>query len=112
MNARFWIYWNGTWVKITLRPGERTTVWRGGQTEEGYEQESETYYFTEDGEQVIQELNSWGRDCDGRYERGGTVTCDVYRLRTVTRKGCPYPLPDWQYVDSHQRDHSAEAAGY
>lgn len=112
MRARFWVYWNGSFVKLTLAPGERVSLFRGGPTDEGYFQESETYYFREDESEVVQDFNSWGSDCDGRFERGGTVTCNVFLLRAVTREGCPYPLPDWQYGGQYQRDYAAEAAGY
>ena len=55
MNARFWIWWNGDWVKITLRPGQSIAMRCGGATDEGFNVESSGYEH--DGDRVT----SWLR---------------------------------------------------
>jgi hypothetical protein len=42
-NARFWTWWNGGWVKLTLRPGQRLVLHAFRRTDEGYSEQHEEY---------------------------------------------------------------------
>lgn len=63
MNARFWVYWNYDWVKLTLAPGQVLQLYDGGSTEEGYWFLEEL--FEHDGDTVVRTTRSGGSDCDG-----------------------------------------------
>ncbi len=58
-------------------------------------------------------------DCDGRHHSGNDSECLIANLRAVDafeqfemaeNRGIMAPL--WDRVGSHQRDYTAEAAGY
>jgi hypothetical protein len=106
--ARFWTYHNGN-VRIKLDAGQTVHHSHGGPTDEGYHWEASRYSF--DGVMVTCEWQSESRDCDGRMTRGGETCCHVRNLdKGYQEDGLRFP--DWQQVDEHQRDHSAEAMGY
>ena len=115
-NARFWVYHpSGSWVKLTLRPGQRVELHSGQRTEEGYSCEAET--FEHDGAGVAHSWCTWGMDCDGRHEDGGERYCPLAHLRSREPvldgpDTVGVMLPEWAPGESWQRDHSAEAAGY
>lgn len=110
-NARFWIYHNGTYIKLTMVPDQVFTVSSGGPTEEGYSYDQTTYSY--DGETVTSEHTSQSSDCDGRFDYHSRANCHVFYL--MARENFePYEprLPEWQQCDSGQRDYAAEYAGY
>ena len=116
-NARFWVWHRGSWVKVTLRPGQSLTTFEGYQTEEGYHREAST--FTHHGEAVACQWYETGRDCDGLYERGGELFCPLADLAArdahaefPVRENAGIRAPEWQRVTGYRRDHAAEAAGY
>jgi hypothetical protein len=106
--ARFWVDHVGA-VRIKLKPGQTVHCSHGGQTDEGYSWEASRYSF--DGKQVICDWETDARDCDGRMTRGGTVICHVSKL-SAGFDDAGIRFPDWQSLDQHQRDHSAEAMNY
>ena len=68
---------------------------------------------------VVCEWSETGRDCDGRYERGGELFCPLADLAArdahwafPIRENVGIRAPVWQRATSYQRDHAAEAAGY
>ncbi len=105
-------------VLVTLTEGE--PAWEhssSGATDEGWHSEWER--FTLDGDRVLREWGSDGRDCDGRLSRSGSDWCPVDRLAALVPyqweqapETAPYRLPDWQSGERRQRDYNAEAAGY
>lgn len=101
MNARFWVYWNGGWVKLTLRRGETVTLYECHSTDEGYafRREDFSYYGTSVQRTVI----SGGSDCDGPIEHHAEYSCPVTKSMGQ---------PEWQEHTRWQRDAYAEAAGY
>lgn len=119
-NARFWVYWNDSWARLTLRPGESITLRAGGPTEEGRFYSEETY--THDGDSLRLEWYSDATDCDGRLERSGESVAPIDRLncREVETwkdgelvRDYFFPLlPEWETGSTSQRDHAAESAGY
>jgi hypothetical protein len=112
-NARFWVWFRGGWVKLTLRPGECRETVEGGRHDEGWGREVTSYEH--DGDCVRCEWAEDGADCDGRYSRGGAVVCPLDQLRSIEPAHGDADgllVPDWQSAATWQRDHAAEAAGY
>ncbi len=116
MNASFWIYWRGSWVKICLtRERPRIDLYESYSTEEGFCQHSETYERTSKG--VIRISESYEKDCDGPLERFDESFCPFKHLQAPYEALPEYPdMPDerpvWTRVTAGQRDYYAEMAGY
>lgn len=119
--ARFWAFVNLDWVKITLAPGDQLTHVTGGQHEEGYSFTTETWAFN--GQTVTREIDTTGRDCDGRHYEHDVCDCDITDLAFYPSLFYPKesadspertrpPAPKWERIGRHSRDFSAEAAGY
>ncbi len=128
MNARFWIYYKGDCVKITLRPGQMLDVYEGGKTDEGFSH-TWTHYHHIDGTELASGIveritHNQARDCDGRHN--STLSDFAYRQNLAQGpRGKPghYLSSDWIPVDvvypywqesepAEVRDEFAEAAGY
>jgi len=122
INARFWTYWNGDFVKLTLKPGDAILLYVSGQTDEGYESEAKSY--THQGNEVTFLIDSSGRDCDGPSASHETLVCALAELHSgctppgqkLHRSDCEPPetiiYPNWRLVDSYERDVFAERMGY
>lgn len=120
-NARFWVWENDGWIKLTLKPGQTLRWVSGGSTDEGYSNDYHSWeYDTEEGV-VIADYANESRDCDGRHSYHATSNCligDLQALPPVTADPenyvdeIPVPRPDWRRGASSQRDHYAEAMGY
>lgn len=101
---------------VVLAAGESRSFHYKGDHEEGWWSHSETYEF--DGESVFQYIHSDGTDCDGRLEHFSEFHCAVSNLDEMIgwyngREDVSAPrMPGWDRIDSSQRDHRAEAAGY
>lgn len=118
-NARFW-HWNsgageGSWVKLTLHPGQTLSHYTYSPHEEGYSAEGVTWEL--DRETVTRTIDTDGRDCDGSHGWHCAQVCHIDRLGAMP----PYydadaalgiMGPDWQDIDASQYDEFAEAAGY
>jgi len=109
-NARFWIWWNNDWCKLTLQPGQSASMFHGGLTDEGFSCEQNTYRY-EDGA-VHREINIWGRDCDGRHEWYSESHCVVDALKDCEADEYGPARPDWVRGKGRQYDQYAELAGY
>lgn len=117
---RFWHYWNGDWVRLTIRNDETLTLSHGERTDEGYERRDCTIECLIDqgtGLFLLDREDYWtARDCDGphstthRYSATKLTTFDdeVFAVFDVHIG----EVPDWKLTLSAQRDHFAEAAGY
>lgn len=110
MNARFWIWWNDGWVRLTLAPGQRMEFHTGGQTDEGFRSETETY--ENDGQFVRREIHSRESDCDGRHEWHSECECDVRDLKLHEADEHGPDRPVWEKQTSRVYDQYAEMAGY
>lgn len=111
MNARFWVWLNGGWVKLTLRPDQSLSWGHYRTTDEGFESSSHEWSLITP--YVIWEISTRSRDCDGLLDRDVTLRCHVNHLNDVESPDDPSrKLPDWDRASSSQRDHTAEAAGY
>jgi len=115
-NARFWVWWNDGWVKLSLQPQESVAVYNGGRTEEGWYR-SWTTWYRNDGDIVFRRCESEECDCDGRLDHWDLASCPLDNLKLLT----PFDqsdidagimVPDWTRVVGGQRDHEAERAGY
>ncbi len=108
-NARFLVWINGGWVKITLCPNESLRHTVGGPTDEGFFQDSVSW--THDGAGVTAEHYSYQSDCDGRHEDTSEVYCPIEQLRSHPSEHGAL-TPDWHKLGSRQYDQYAELAGY
>jgi len=122
--ARFWVWENGGWVKLSLRKGECTEFHESSAHEEGYSWRTCSYEF--DGEFVTRCTATGGRDCDGPHSTWNESVCHITALNTrapyvprdpreASEDYSPGPLallPEWEKVNSRQRDYYAESAGY
>lgn len=120
MNARFWVYLNGDWVKLTLRPGQFIEHREISTDEEGYSAEDDHVWRYAPGNcrglqpLVRYERHLRSRDCDGSYSGYEESACELHRLQThhVPDEDYP-PLPKWEPVGKPlYRDFTAERAGY
>lgn len=112
MTARFWVPIGDGFVRLKLTEGRPLQWWREWATEEGWAAEGERWRL--EGDTVIRESHTDGRDCDGRLATYSVAACRVDRLDGwpfTDSHGCT-PLPLWELVDNRQRDYAAEAAGY
>jgi len=113
-NARFWVFENDAWVKLTLRPDQRLAHHQSERHDEGFSYRHNAYHHT--GAAVVCEWSNGGSDCDGRIDRSGAIICAIEELRSrpVTEPdGTVVMAPMWG-VHSAERvhDESAQAAGY
>jgi hypothetical protein len=83
INARLWAWINGGWVKLTLKPQQSLSWGRARRTDEGHNTDWESFAF--DGQYVIHNYGSYGRDCDGGYEHSETRRAFVTKLQTNNR---------------------------
>ena len=115
-NARFWVYWAGDWVKLTLAPGEQCAFEERHATDEGWSAEYHEYGYDDNDLAVESMVVRDGVDCDGRMVTRWVGMCPVSRLRAVPAERDEYgdrpDRPDWQRLDGGVRDYTAEAAGY
>lgn len=132
MNFRFWTYWNGTWSKLTVRPGRRLYLKTGGAHEEGWSSHAEEFHHAGNG--VVRHWCSDGTDCDGRLTRTGVDFAHGVELVAIPlskTQGEPYwdrtqdyntaadyhkgrliHRPEWTSMKERVYDRVAEAAGY
>lgn len=110
MRARFWIYWNGGAVRLTLRQGEMVQLFRSERTDEGFSSREENYRL--DGDTVECFRYDYGRDCDGQGSTESHESVRVDRLADVWNEHAQVFYPAWTEVKRLRRDAYAEAAGY
>jgi len=109
MQIRFWVFVNGSPVRMKMTEGQLLVHVEGGRTDEGYSYEHRTWRY--DGETVLAESVVDGCDCDGRLTTHYVAECGRGNLDKGNEfEGVTYPL--WERVSSGQRDYSAEAMGY
>lgn len=102
-------YWLDSWIKVTLSEGETKEYHTGGETEEGYSVTD--YIFELEGGSVKLLVSNRSQDCDGRMDSYQELICPIDKLAAWEAHDGTM-TPDWEKVDSHQRDYTAEAAGY
>jgi len=118
MKTRIWVYWNRAITKITVSSEKPVTLYKYERTDEGYHAETETYQI-EDGK-IFRHITTNASDCDGPldtyrscvWEIGGPMVPMVAWDLQGNMRELPEMRPDWETVNSYQRDHFAEAAGY
>lgn len=115
-NARFWIWWNGDWVKITLNPDQELEFYQKWPTDEGWSSEWAKYEYDEQEMAIISESGTDGVDCDGRSSTHWKGSCGLLALSALPEETdqygwCP-ARPAWEAGSRSQRDYTAEAAGY
>jgi hypothetical protein len=120
-NARFWVWENDGWIKITLKPGQTLRHFRGGETDEGYSNEWQSYEYDGDEGTVVSRYSNESRDCDGRHVYYADSHCPISELQARPPEPAdpewgteeiPVPRPEWRKGSASQRDYYAEAMGY
>ena len=128
---RFWIWWNDGPVKITVEPGQTVTAYRWSRCDEGWSSLLES--FEHDGDSIVAETITDGRDCDGRLTQSWKgyaqlATLRRYPLRRFVtrldepwREQCEIPYEQdgfdcetlsFREGKRSQRDEYADVAGY
>lgn len=79
-NIRFWTFYHGSPVKITLKPGQSLCLSECGAHEEGYSEAHD--FYTHAGEYVTNEWYNGGSDCDGRHHESGVSQCRIDKLNS------------------------------
>lgn len=136
MQARFWVWHKGGFVRLKIDEGKALTFVEGGPTDEGYHWEYSWYMNM--GDCVRYERDTESRDCDGRLDTHQAFYCRVDNLDGLLSarydktpeldiegdhaydevvspwRGTAKPkrVPLWTRIESRQRDYSAEAMGY
>lgn len=116
MNAKIWTIYKGSPVKLKIKPDQDIELIEGGPTDEGHSVEYN--HFTNNGEAVIRESGSYGRDCDGGYEHHYKHICPVTKCGSIPDNpesqfyDPDYRLSPWKIVDESHRDQYAELMGY
>lgn len=109
-NARFWIWWNNSWIKLTLRPGQSVSMGKGGPNDEGFCCESQGYQH--DGDRVSSYVRIDSRDCDGPHTYDWDGFCLLADLKAAEADEYGPARPTWTKESSFQRDLYAELSGY
>jgi hypothetical protein len=115
MNARFWVYVNDGWVKLTMKPDSELVHYRRGPCDEGWSGNGSTWRF--DGHTLREYWIDEGRDCDGYIRTTGERYCDVGELKARVEEADSQfpdnpPRPVWHAGDERVHDEYAVAAGY
>ena len=106
-NARFWIWENDGWIKLTIRPSQTLKWWCGSDTEEGWSAHGCEWHLC--GPHVYAYAWTDGVDCDGRLSAQAEFVCPVSEL---LYEGDSPEAPNWERESASQRDYAAEAMGY
>lgn len=107
INKRFWHYWNGDMVKLTLKPNQTINLYAYQHTEEGYEEEQEEITHCAHTGNLIMERVREGRDCDGVLRHHNKLIAEEFYK---DRDG--FTVPAWDSKSSSQYDQFAQMAGY
>jgi len=111
VTARFWIYWNGGVVKVTLAPGESFELSESHPTDEGYSATYERYEHA--GDCVVREISHSGRDCDGGHGEHREEEARMDALSDVFNEYVGISYPAWQTLrPTRCYDQFAQMAGY
>jgi hypothetical protein len=108
-NLKFWVYVNGSPVRITLCPGQTVEHCTGGPDSEGWHRSSILWKHA--GHGIYSEGLTEGRDCDGYVSRWFDCFCPAEEL-TAGSEVDGVVFPRWGDATEETRDDYAEAAGY
>lgn len=115
-NARFWVWHNNFWAKLTIKPNETLRHFQHGDSEEGWWSQYTEWHYDNEQHRIVRTYIEDGCDCDGRLSCNYVTACPVSMLQAdiiyEDDDGLSYPVPFWEKVDSFQYDPTAEAMGY
>lgn len=112
-NARFWLWVNGGWVKVTLKPATSLRWGESHATEEGYHFERISLEY--DGDTVYFEEYYGGRDCDGELENTIQYACALENLRSDPHEINAFEVidrPVWKKQSHRVYDQYAQMMNY
>ncbi len=111
MTTRFWMFHREGFVRLAIKEGETLSYSYDHPTDEGWSSFAERY--THEGDFIVRETTTDGRDCDGRLTATTLCRCP---LRLLYAHDCGEPgaplLPEWVRISYGQRDEYAERMGY
>ena len=116
-NARFWIRWKNSYVKVTMKPGDELHCGTSEHNGEGFS----AYYISldYDGVEVSRQDHSRGRDCDGYTEDTNECVCPLAELGAglscIDDEFNPIAgmrQPKWQKYSSDRHDEYASDMNY
>lgn len=115
-NAKLWVYHDGAFVKLTIRPGEVLRRRDCRKTDEGWDSTEEEWRH--EGDRVVHEGANSASDCDGRhsydFERFALLT-ELQVNQTWSWNGTPRAgvfTPNWQESRSAVYDQYARMSNY
>jgi len=110
-NARFWIFWNGGMVKLTLTHGQKLSLCAGGPDEEGWHAHRHKYEHC--GSRVESTIFVEDRDCDGDHSEERHFFSKLCNLRANYEGYGSLLLPIWERKGHARcRDQFAESMNY
>lgn len=110
-NARFHVYVNGGYVKLTLRPGQSLQWAKSEWNGEGSSWQWDKW--ENDNGVVINTYASGGRDCDGIHREGGARHCAIDKLKgEADYEDSSILKPEWINGAAEVYDQYAELANY
>lgn len=112
MDVKLFTYFNGAYHLVELSQDVNEKVLDTGavKTDEGWTRDVLRYSL--DGNAVLQEWMSEGRDCDGFVRSVSEMVCPVDRLSACEVLDGLIRLPDWQLKEERCYDEEAIKAGY
>lgn len=113
-NARFWLYWQGSAVKLTIEPWTAIHFERHYFNGEGYSMDAEIIRHL--GNHLVREITHRGHDCDGEHATYQELVCDMRDLDANEpfnpNEDPTLRFPEWHQESSEVYDQFARAAGY
>lgn len=114
MKIQFWTQWQGepSIVSMDLYRQPEFNRHESHPTDEEYSFHAERYEI--DGDRIIREVISGGRDCDGEIRYYSNSYCLISELQSGTTDADDPTIryPRWIHTDSATYDEQAELAGY
>lgn len=110
-NTRFWHYWNGAFVKLTLKPGQKVSMESWRRTEEGFDSRAATIRLCPESGEL--QMNSYmdARDCDGPISSESYLVATEF-FEQKDDDGTMVKTPVWNEKRHSIQDVYAQMMGY
>jgi len=105
--VRFWVWIHGSWVRLTLEPGQCLEHHYQQTTDEGWVALSHSWIY--DGELLRVVVCCDGRDCDGRLTTYRSLYADP---ESIGQRPSWHPAPRWIEESMTVEDETAQAMNY
>lgn len=108
--ARFWTYYKGSVVRLTVEEGKELVLSSGGPTDEGYSYTTDTFWVR-DG-YLHNRVERSSCDCDGPLYSTNNYRAALTELNDSWNDYVQVYYPSWERMCGWQRDVYAEKMGY